>query len=83
MKFFKNVAILNLKKKLTYLTVAACLLANPFVALAAPPDPGAGAGNPDGVPFDSNMNLMFLAVGVVFAAFVLVKQIQKRKVASL
>jgi hypothetical protein len=47
----------------------------PAVGFGQPPGPGdgGGGGNPDGVPFNDNMNLIFLAVGLVFALVVLKK----------
>jgi hypothetical protein len=51
--------------------------ANPPV----PPSPGGNSGggsNPDSVPFDSHMNLMFLLAGVAFA-LITIQQIQKKK----
>ena len=52
----------------------------PTVGFGQPPGPGdAGAGgNPDGVPFSDNMNLMFLAVGLVFAGIILKKNFYKK-----
>ncbi len=57
------------------------LLATPLMSICQidpPPDPPAGV-NPD-VPFDDNMNLLFLAVGIVFVAFIIVKQLRKRAI---
>jgi len=50
-----------------------------------PPGPGGNGGNPDsplGVPFDTNMNIMFVLVAVVFAVIVL-KRIQKERMSNL
>jgi hypothetical protein len=43
-----------------------------------PPDPGDNANNPD-VPFDSNMNIAFLVVGLLFASFIVYKELQRRR----
>jgi hypothetical protein len=43
-----------------------------------PPDPGDNANNPD-VPFDSNMNIVFLIVGLLFAGFIVYKELQGRR----
>ena len=37
-----------------------------------------GGSDPDAVPFDSNMNLLFLVAGITFAVIVIVR-IQKKK----
>ena len=34
----------------------------------------------EGVPLDDNMNLMFLLIGLAFAAFVTIKQLRKRAI---
>ncbi len=52
-----------------------------------PPGPGSGGGgNPDtplgGVPFDTNMTMVFFALAIVFAV-VVVKKYQKRQLALL
>lgn len=64
------------------------LIAAPLTAICqTPPPPGGGnGGNPDeplnGVPIDSNLTLMFLAIAVVFGV-VMFKRIQaKRAVAT-
>jgi len=39
-------------------------------------DPGGPPGyNPDDVPFDSNLNLMFLVIGILFASWVVVRKV--------
>ena len=46
-----------------------------------PPGPGGNGGNPDsplGAPFDTNMNLAFIALSIVFAVFIL-KKMQREK----
>jgi hypothetical protein len=70
-----------MKKKLAQVFVAGCLMATPFLAIAGPGEPGGGAaaaGGPDGVPFDINMNLIFLTVGVLFAGFVIAGKFSKK-----
>ena len=41
--------------------------------------PGPGNGGADAVPFDDNMNLLFLAVGIVFAVIITAKNFRKIK----
>ena len=74
MKFIKA-NFSAMKKKLAYAIAAICLMLSP-VASFCQVDPG-GAGNPDAVPFDSNMNLIFLAVGVLLAGFVMIRKFKK------
>jgi hypothetical protein len=59
-------------------TLIFCLIAItclPIVGFGQPPGPGdaGGGGNPDGVPFDSNMNILFF-IGAVVVAFWLIKR---------
>ena len=54
-------------------------------AQGGPGGPGEGGGgtNPDGaVPFDDNMNIAFLTAGVLFAAFIVYKKMQKKSTLS-
>ena len=44
--------------------------------------PGPGEGGADAVPFDDNMNLLFLVVGIAFALMIMVKQLRKKDVAG-
>jgi hypothetical protein len=72
---------LSLKKGLTYMAVtAAGLLATPLAAICQDDDPPLppGGTNPDAVPFDSNMNMIFLAAGILFAVFITVRQLRKK-----
>jgi hypothetical protein len=68
---------LSLKKALTNVAVSAALLATPLIGICQPPAPNEGGGNPE-VPFDSNMNMIFLAVGVLFAVIITLRQLRKR-----
>jgi hypothetical protein len=75
-----KLSALSLKKGLTNVAVtAAVLLASPFTGICqiGPPPPNAGGGNPE-VPFDSNMNMIFLAAGILFAVIITVRQLRKR-----
>ena len=66
-----------MKRKANQILVMLLVWVVPAISLAQPgPDPG----GPEGVPLDDNMNLMFLLVGVAFAAFVTIKHL-RRKVA--
>jgi hypothetical protein len=58
-----------------------CLMVLPTISFGQPAPPGPGGGNPDsplGVPFDDNMNMILLAVGIVFAVVTL-KKMQKQR----
>lgn len=74
MKFLKSVSN-SMIKKLSPLAVALLL---PAIGICQDP-PGPGGDPPDGVPFDGTMNLIFLAIGLLFAAVVLIKRMQKKK----
>lgn len=73
---------LSLKKGLTYVAVTvASLLVTPLVTISQivddPPGPPAEGTNPE-VPFDSNMNMIFLAAGILFAVIITVRQLRKK-----
>ena len=68
---------LSLKKKITSIAVTAALLVTPLIGICQPPPPNEGGGNPD-VPFDSSMNMAFLAAGVLFAVIITVRQLRKK-----
>ena len=71
------VSAMSLQKRLTKVVVAAVLLLTPLIGICQPPPPNEGGGNPE-VPFDSNMNMIFLAAGILFAVIITVRQIRKR-----
>ena len=48
----------------------------PAVSYCQPPDPVDG--NPD-VPFDKNMNIMFLIIGVTFAGIIVWQEVKRRR----
>ena len=66
------------KTKLIQFFAAVCLMIVPAVSFCQPPDPVDE--NPD-VPFDDNMNLVFLAIGLLFAAVVIVRRLRKNAAA--
>ena len=69
---------LSLKKALINVAVSAVLLATPMIGICqGPPPPNEGGVNPE-VPFDSNMNMVFLAAGVLFAVIITVRQLRKK-----
>ncbi len=68
---------LSLKKALINVAVSAVLLVTPLIGICQPPPPNEGGGNPE-VPFDSNMNMIFLAAGVLFAVIITVRQLRKK-----
>jgi len=80
----KNQLIVLTQKKLSAVVIMLFALVLPLIGISqTPPGPGDGTGGPaDAVPFDDNMNLLFLAAGLVFAMEVVVKQLQQRKKAN-
>jgi hypothetical protein len=83
MKLESIVSSLSLKKNMSRLAVIACLLCAPLVGIcqALPNGDGGNGGLEDvAVPFDSNMNLMFLIVGIVFAVIITKKYFLKKSV---
>ena len=68
---------LSLKKALTNVAVVAGLLVTPLIGICQPTPPNEGGGNPE-VPFDSNMNMIFLAAGILFAVIITVRQLRKK-----
>ena len=71
-----KMSLLNMQAKLTKLFAALCVMLLPVVSYCQPPDPTDE--NPD-VPFDDNMNIVFLVIGVVFAAVIVLQEVNKRK----
>ena len=65
-----------MKRKANQILVLLLVWVVPAISFAQPPGPGPGGA--EGVPFDDNMNLVFLVVGLAFAAFVTIKQLRKR-----
>lgn len=66
------------KQTLSRLFVLLVMLAVPVISFCQPPGPGDE--NPD-VPFDDNMNLVFLATGIIFAAVIIVRKLNRKAVA--
>lgn len=64
------------------------LLTLPIIGIGQPDLPGGTGGAPVGegggaaVPFDDNMNLAFLAIGIVFAIFAIRKYINNKTVTN-
>ena len=69
-----------MKRKANQILVMLLVWVVPAISFAQTPGPGPGG--PEGVPLDDNMNLVFLLVGVAFAAFVTIKQLRKRATAN-
>ena len=69
-------SVMNMQAKLTKLFAVLCVMLLPVVSYCQPPDPTDE--NPD-VPFDSNMNIMFLIIGVGFAAIIVFQEMRKRR----
>jgi len=67
------------------LFASAMLLLSPFMSFGQAPDPGPGGPEGPGgpaVPFDDNMNLLLLAVGIAFAVMITIKQLRKKQRAA-
>jgi len=80
MNLLKSTSVMNLTKKLSLAFAFAMMIPVAAICQGIPgPGDGGTGGSPDGVPFDSNMNLIFLAIGLLFAAVVVIKQVQKKK----
>jgi hypothetical protein len=67
------------KKFIQFAVFAICMIV-PAISSAQLPGPEDGEVGPD-VPFDDNMNLVFLVIAVAFAAFVLFRKFRKSAVA--
>ncbi len=65
------------QKKLSAVFAMFCFMLLPLAGICQPATPGGGL-NPEAVPFDDNMNLIFLVAGVVFAMVVVVKQLKQQ-----
>jgi hypothetical protein len=62
-----------MKRKAIQLIILLLVSVVPAISFA---QPGPGNGGPEGVPFDDNMNLVFLVAGIVFAVMVTIKQLR-------
>lgn len=69
-----------MKRKAIQFLVMLLMLVVPAINFAQTPGPGPGGA--EGVPFDDNMNLIFLTAGIVFAVLVTVKQLHNKAAAS-
>jgi hypothetical protein len=71
---------------LPILILMAFLIVLPLLGIAQDPPPSSPNGGiqptGDAVPFDDNMNLVFLIAGLAFAAVVTVKQLRSKVAAS-
>ncbi|MBL0355619.1 MAG: hypothetical protein IPP72_01460 [Chitinophagaceae bacterium] len=72
---------MKFQARLTNLVATVVLLVTPLIGICQPPPPDQGGGNPE-VPFDNNMNLIFLAAGILFAVIITVRQLRKRASAT-
>jgi hypothetical protein len=73
-------AMITMRERLIQLSAVLVVLAMPVLSYAQPPDPTDG-GEPVGpdAPFDGNMSLVFLVLGVVFAAVIVMQEVKKRR----
>jgi len=69
--------LMSLSKKLTNAVATVVFLVTPLIGICQPPPPNEGGENPE-VPFDSNMNMVFLAAGILFAVIITVRQLRKK-----
>jgi len=76
MKLKALLTVTSLKKRLAQVLVMAVLFVSPLVGICQVPGPGGPPETP--VPFDDNMNLVFLTAGVVFALIVSVRYFRKK-----
>lgn len=77
------VSALSLAKRLTQTLALVVLFLLPSMLFAQPIGPGpAGGGGAPEVPFDDNMNIMFLVAGVLFAVVITVKKLRKRAIVT-
>ena len=70
-------------KKISKITAIVLVSLAPVFGYSQLPGPNGNGGNgtgtnPDSVPFDSNMNILFAMAAIVFAV-VVIKHLQKRK----
>ena len=73
-----------MKRRANQIIVLLLVLVIPALSFGQTTDPvpGPPPGGGEGVPFDDNMNLVFLMLGVAFAVLVTLKQLRRKKVAS-
>jgi len=69
--------------KISVIVLAALVPVFSYGQLPTPPPPNGNVGpnsgtNPDSVPFDGNMNILFALVAIVFA-IVVIRHMQKRQ----
>jgi hypothetical protein len=69
----------SLKTRLAQVIVMAVLFISPLVGMS---QVGPGGLPEDAVPFDDNMNLVFLAAGIVFAVVVSIRYFRKKTTAT-
>jgi hypothetical protein len=71
-----------MKRKAIQFLVMLLVLVIPAISFGQPPAAGNGGGTPDAVPFDDNMNLLFLVAGIAFAVLVTIKQLRSKAATS-
>ena len=71
-----------MKRKAIQFLVMLLVLVIPAISFGQPPGPGDGGGPADAVPFDDNMNLLFLVAGIAFAVLVTIKQLRSKAATS-
>lgn len=73
-------AIVTMKESIVKLSAVLFVLAAPVIIHAQVPDPTDG-GQPAGpdAPFDDKMSLVFLVIGVAFAAVIVMQEMKKRR----
>lgn len=79
----RNMSISRLMTRTSMVLALLAIQALVMAQTVTPPPPpgggGGGGGSPDGpvdplIPFDSTMNMVFLAIGVAFALYVMIRR---------
>jgi hypothetical protein len=67
---------MKMKNMINKIIAFVCVMVLPAISFCQPPGPGDE--NPD-VPFDDNMNLVFLFIGITFAAVIVWQEMSRRR----
>ena len=70
----------HIHQRLCYFCAAVCILLLPALSFSQTGPPGpTDTEPPSDVPFDSTMNLVFVIMGVLFAAFIIYQEVKRRR----
>ena len=67
---------MKMKNMISKAIAFVCVLVIPAISFCQPPGPGDES--PD-APFDDNMNLVFLVIGITFAAVIIWQEVSRRR----